>query len=120
MSARFFLAAIAFAMPLDAALACSCSPATPAETVAASPVAFTGMVQSVRSAPGSQQVATVRVTERQKGNVPETIEVTTSTQSSLCGYPMKSGRSYRFAGKPDANGQLKVGLCEMFSLNPPK
>jgi hypothetical protein len=111
---------IALAVPLDAALACSCMRMTGAETIAKAKVAFAGTVESVRNLPGHQQRATVKVSERLKGDVPATIEVTTSTMDSLCGYPLQSGRSYRFAGTPDADGRLPIGLCTMLPLNMPK
>jgi hypothetical protein len=114
------VAVAALLLSASAASACSCSRVSRAETIAASQVAFAGVVRGVRVSPdGKRQLASVRITERIKGRLSDTMTVTTSRESSLCGYPMEAGKTYRFAGAPKG-GQLEVDLCVMFSLNGPQ
>ncbi len=120
MLCRTALAIATLALSTGAASACSCALVSRAESIAQSKVAFVGLVQSTRAEAGDRQRATVRVTETIKGDVPATMQVTTGTISSACGYPMQAGRAYRFAGEPKPDGQLEVNLCVMFALNRPE
>ena len=115
---RTILAVAGLLLSAQAASACSCLRSTRAEVIAKANVVFTGTVRAIRVAPDiHRHFATVSVTARTKGRVADTIVVSTGSETSLCGYPMQAGKTYRFAGTPNAQGQVPVMLCNMLVLN---
>ncbi len=85
-----------------ASSACSCIPTpTVEQEVAMSEAVASGRVVAARLVPGKLDgekvedlVATVKVERVWKGNVPETIEVTTAFTCCLCGYGLQVGEKH--------------------------
>ena len=83
----------------DCASACTCArePGIPEQERAEraldrATVVFAGEVVDVSG--GEPATVSFRVSEVWKGPSPETLEVTTSSQASACGYPFSEGRKY--------------------------
>jgi hypothetical protein len=99
------------------ATACSCVRPTPAVLIARSETVFSGSVRALGTAPDGRQAATIRVTRRIKGRVPDRVVVLTRRMAVSCGYPMEAGKRYTFAGSVDRRGEMSVTLCTMMPLN---
>jgi hypothetical protein len=99
-------------------LACSCAPLSFDQVVARVPVVFAGSVRSVSASIRKQQsVADVSVQHWIKGVRRNRIRVVTALDSTMCGYPMSTGRTYTFAGSLDRRGRLATDMCLMVPLN---
>jgi hypothetical protein len=110
-----FIAAIGAATP---AHACSCPRTTAEAVIARSSVAFRGNVREAQVVDQGNAVrATVVVTEWIKSRGPAILSVETSNRPGMCGYPLRAGSSYRFAGSIDASGLMRVSMCSMVPLN---
>ena len=100
------------------ALACSCAPMTRDQVIAQAEQAFRGKVQAVSvSHNGKNDGATVVVTSRYKGEIPDRVLVITTREPAMCGYPMTIGKDYDFAGTIDDRGRMQVNMCVMVPLN---
>jgi hypothetical protein len=104
----------------DCASACSCAivgsqQERAKQALSDSTAVFSGEVVDVEkeaataSHPGTSKI-TLRVSEAWKGPAQETLEVSTPSQGSACGYPFKEGQEYLVyaSGKEEP---FKVGLC---------
>ena len=94
-----------FLLPPDCASACTCSSASlngqkgPESELSSSEAVFSGEVVdfekgSSNPAPWPTETVSFRVSEVWKGSERETLEVSTPTQGSACGYAFKEGREY--------------------------
>jgi hypothetical protein len=97
---RIILAAAFLALAQSPAFACVCSIKTEADVVRVSPVVIRGEVTAVRLTDTSgpfrgQRIATIRVTQTEKGDIERLIEVTTSNSPNACGIPFVTGDMVR-------------------------
>jgi hypothetical protein len=97
----------------DCASACTCArePGIPEQERAEraldrATVVFAGEVVDVSG--GEPATVSFRVSEVWKGPSPETLEVTTSSQASACGYPFSEGRKYLVYAE---GKRMKVNAC---------
>ena len=85
---------VVFLYPSDCAHACSCfGPPSTERALSSSEAVFSGQVTAIEKEAGTA-TATLRVTEVWKGPERGTLEVSTSSQESACGFPFEEGREY--------------------------
>ena len=77
----------------DCASACSCFGPSIEQALSSSEAVFSGQVTAIEKEAGTA-TATLRVTEVWKGPERGTLEVSTSSQESACGFPFEAGREY--------------------------
>jgi len=89
---------IVFLLPPKCAYACSCAPVSTQRLLSSSEAVFTGeMVDLKRNQKGpfgGVDEVSFRVSEVWKGPKRETLELTTQSQESACGYPFNEGQEY--------------------------
>ena len=101
--------------PPKCAYACSCAPFSIQRAISSSDAVFSGEVVDLQKGTsairwfGTSDTATLRVSEVWKGTDQGTLEVSTPSQGSACGYAFKEGQEYLVYayGKQD----LKVDAC---------
>lgn len=101
----------------DCASACTCAPfgGSPQQRAERmldkSEAVFTGKVvdlkRGLKGPFGGAEKVSFRVSEVWKGPKRETLEITTQSQESACGYSFSKGRDYLV----DATGKMSVSLC---------
>lgn len=100
------------------AAACSCIRMTREEVIERAPLAFRGHVRSVRNTrSGRDEIAFVHVDATFKGAVPRYLRTISTKVPAMCGYPLRAGRSYDFAGALDSRRRLHITMCGMVPLN---
>jgi hypothetical protein len=116
---RLLLATLVPIVAPVAAWACSCAPMSREQVIEMAEVAFSGRVaRTWRSKDGRLLLASVVVTKRIKGEPGETVTVTTSARSTMCGYALDRGRTYDFAAERPARGMVSITTCSMIPMNP--
>jgi Tissue inhibitor of metalloproteinase len=101
--------------PPKCAYACSCAPFSIQRAISSSDAVFSGEVVDLQTGTSASRIfgpsdtATLRVSEAWKGTDQSTLEVSTPSQGSACGYPFEEGQEYLVYayGKQD----LKVDAC---------
>jgi hypothetical protein len=116
-----FLTALLALVPAET-FACSCAPVLRSGQVPATTAIFIGEVVSVTeppagaTGPGGGRVSyRFRVERSLKGNLPETVDVTTAASSAACGVRFApKERHLVFAHRPSASGKegLETTLCD--------
>jgi hypothetical protein len=107
----------ALVAPAGAALACSCWYPTPEQLIRHVPTIFAGRVVEVRQLPESRPglrsvVATIEVSERWKGEVPDRVEVDGSSHGASCGWSSYTvGERVAFFGGPAARAAGTAPAC---------
>ena len=113
-----FAVLIFLALGPGQARACSCARMTRAEVVARSSLAFRGFVERVgMSRSGREEIAVVRVGQIYKGAAPRRLRTVGARLPGMCGYPLRAGRDYDFAGSLDPRSWLPIDMCGMVPLN---
>lgn len=111
-AAASLLAAVTLAAAAPAALACSCLDLSPEEALDQADAAFVGPLLSKRilSTQSNRAVATFRVEEEVKGNLPAVVLVYASAQSSTCALRGRTGaRTGLLLHR--ARGKWRSGSC---------
>jgi hypothetical protein len=95
----------------DCAYACSCGLFSTQRLLSSSEAVFSGEVVDLKrdqKGPyGGVDKVSFRVSEVWKGPNRETLELTTQSQGSACGYSFSEGREYLV----DAKGKMSVDIC---------
>jgi hypothetical protein len=112
------LALLLLGVGVGEAAACSCARVTRQEVIDRAPLAFRGHVRSVRTTrSGRDEIAFVRVDTIIKGTAPRYLRTVSTMVPAMCGYPLRAGRSYDFAGSLDSRRRLHINMCGMVPLN---
>ena len=118
MKRTFLLpAALAASLPLalraPSASACSCVPSDPGRDYAYADAVFEGRVTGVRKVDEWSRSYTFEVFRTWKGadGAPDTIEVTSTGDSAMCGSEFVEGEEYLVYASDRAIGGLATGLC---------
>jgi hypothetical protein len=101
---------VVFLYPPDCAYACSCATGSIQRYISSSEAVFSGQVTAIeKEAATRTTTATLRVSEVWKGPERSTLEVSTSSQGSACGYHFEEGKEYLVYA--DGKQVLKVNAC---------
>jgi hypothetical protein len=102
-----------FVLSANAALACSCAPTTPQQSLERSNAVFSGKVINVAKFSNSSESGvrvTFDVSKVWKGTNKQKLVVTTSDSSASCGYSFQEGKEYLVYASSQEN-KLQTGLC---------
>ncbi|MDZ4290177.1 MAG: hypothetical protein U0984_19580 [Prosthecobacter sp.] len=100
-------------IPWGSVSACSCSTsAPPLKAMARTDCVFTGKVTMLKEIENPVRLAaTITVTKRLKGEMPDTVLVTTGFGGGDCGFPFEQGESYLIYAQRQKDGILYTNIC---------
>lgn len=116
------LAAAVLPATIQPASACSCIAVSPEELAKSAKVVFTGQARSVTD-DGTFLIVRFRTRIVYKGAVPRHLDVITSNQSGVCGFPFHDGKRYTVFGGKIRGAETSTNLCTATKpggIHPPK
>jgi hypothetical protein len=104
------------------AVACSCRPppSSREEIVASTPVIFVGEILNIRmlgEGVRQSQITTLRVLKMIKGTLAETVDVTTSPDSAMCGWDFRNRGKQLLVGGYGQSDRLITDMCTMYHIH---